>query len=49
MGLQYRHHRRVPKKRRGLVGKYLTVWKEVIGEWKVSADINNSDLPVSES
>ena len=28
------------------VGKYLTFWKKVNGEWKVAADINNSDLPV---
>jgi uncharacterized protein (TIGR02246 family) len=25
------------------VGKYVTVWKKVGGEWKVAADISNSD------
>ncbi|HEX2092699.1 MAG TPA: nuclear transport factor 2 family protein [Longimicrobiaceae bacterium] len=26
-------------------GKYMTLWKKVGGEWKVAADILNSDLP----
>ena len=25
------------------IGKYVTVWKKVGGEWKVAADISNSD------
>jgi ketosteroid isomerase-like protein len=28
------------------VGKYLTVWKKVDGEWKVAVDMGNSDLPL---
>ena len=26
------------------VGKFIVVWKKVAGEWKVAADIFNSDL-----
>lgn len=29
-------------------GKYLVAWKKVKGEWKVGADIFNSDLPVQQ-
>lgn len=29
-------------------GKYLVAWKKVKGEWKVGADIFNSDLPVKQ-
>ena len=28
-------------------GKYVTVWTKVDGEWKVAADIGNSDLPAT--
>ena len=28
-------------------GKYVVVWRKVGGEWKVAADIFNSDLPAS--
>jgi uncharacterized protein (TIGR02246 family) len=28
-------------------GKYVTVWTKVDGQWKVAADIGNSDLPAS--
>lgn len=27
------------------VGKFVVVWRKVLGEWKVAADIFNSDLP----
>jgi uncharacterized protein (TIGR02246 family) len=30
-------------------GKYVVVWRKIDGEWKVAADIFNSDLPASES
>ena len=30
------------------VGKYLTIWKKIGGEWKVIADIDNSDRPCSQ-
>ena len=29
------------------VGKYLTIWKKVAGEWKVAADMANSDRPLA--
>jgi uncharacterized protein (TIGR02246 family) len=29
------------------IGKYLTVWKKVAGEWKVAADMANSDRPLA--
>lgn len=28
-------------------GKYVTVWTKVDGQWKIAADIGNSDLPES--
>ena len=28
-------------------GKYVVVWRKISGEWKVAADIFNSDLPAS--
>ena len=28
-------------------GKYVVVWRKVDGDWKVAADIFNSDNPVS--
>ena len=28
-------------------GKYVVVWRKIGGEWKVAADIFNSDLPAS--
>ena len=31
----------------GDTGKYLVVWKQEAGEWKMSMDIWNSDLPAS--
>ncbi len=30
-------------------GKYVVVWRKIGGEWKVAADIFNSDLPASGS
>ena len=30
-------------------GSYLEVWEKVAGQWKITADIYNSDLPLDES
>jgi ketosteroid isomerase-like protein len=41
----YRFTMKTPKGSSEDVGKYVTVWTRVRGEWKVLADTNASDLP----
>jgi ketosteroid isomerase-like protein len=41
----YRFSMETPDGRVEDVGKYLMIWKKIDGEWKVIADISNSDRP----
>lgn len=43
----YRFVTTTPAGRDEDIGKYLTVWKKVAGEWKVAADMANSDRPLA--
>ena len=42
----YRFHTKTESGEDVDVGKYLTVWKKIDGQWKVVADMANSDKPL---
>lgn len=42
----YRFVVEAPEGRVEDVGKYVVIWKKINGEWKVMADIGNSDAPL---
>jgi uncharacterized protein (TIGR02246 family) len=44
----YRFAADMPGGRLDDLGKFLTVWKKVGGEWKIASDINNSNRPLEQ-